>query len=239
METIKINKNQVKMVAHRGLSGLETENTNSAFELAGKSSYYGIETDIRRTVDGKFVICHDADLNRIAGESIVVESSTLEDLQKITLFSKDGTKTRQDLKLTTLEKYITICKNYNKHCVLELKSDFTEQEVYKIIEIIKSLNYLNQVTFISFHYSNLTKVRKFSPNQSVQFLFREITDEVISNLIADKFDADVRHDALNKEIIENLHKNNVLINCWTVDSEERAEELVLLGVDFITTNILE
>ena len=239
METIKINKNQVKMVAHRGLSGLETENTNSAFELAGKSSYYGIETDIRRTVDGKFVICHDADLNRIAGESVVVESSTLEDLQKITLFSKDGTKTRQDLKLTTLENYITICKNYNKHCVLELKSDFTEQEVYKIIEIIKSLNYLNQVTFISFHYSNLTKVRKFSPNQSAQFLFREITDEVISNLIADKFDADVRHDALNKEIIENLHKNNVLINCWTVDSKERAEELVLLGVDFITTNILE
>ena len=67
MDTIKINKNSVKMVAHRGLSGLEIENTNPAFTLAGKHSYYGIETDIRRTVDGRFVICHDDNLNRIAG----------------------------------------------------------------------------------------------------------------------------------------------------------------------------
>ena len=46
MDTIKINKNSVKMIAHRGLSGLEIENTNLAFGLAGNHTYYGIETDI-------------------------------------------------------------------------------------------------------------------------------------------------------------------------------------------------
>ena len=36
MNTIKINKEHVQMIAHRGLSGLEKENTCAAFVAAGK-----------------------------------------------------------------------------------------------------------------------------------------------------------------------------------------------------------
>ena len=46
MDTIKFDKKKTVMIAHRGLSGIETENTNSAFVAAGNRSYYGIETDI-------------------------------------------------------------------------------------------------------------------------------------------------------------------------------------------------
>ena len=67
MNTIKITKNSTKLVAHRGLSGIEKENTNAAFVAAGNRSYYGIETDIHRTADGRFVVCHDDDLKRVAG----------------------------------------------------------------------------------------------------------------------------------------------------------------------------
>ena len=34
MDTIKVNRKDVKMIAHRGLSGLERENTNAAFVAA-------------------------------------------------------------------------------------------------------------------------------------------------------------------------------------------------------------
>ena len=51
MDTIKIKKKKVKMIAHRGLSGLERENTCSAFVAAGNRSYFGIETDVHRTAD--------------------------------------------------------------------------------------------------------------------------------------------------------------------------------------------
>ena len=47
------------MVAHRGLSGVETENTVAAFVAAANRSYYGIETDVHRTIDGKYVCIHD------------------------------------------------------------------------------------------------------------------------------------------------------------------------------------
>ena len=95
------------------------------------------------------------------------------------------------------------------------------------------------MTFISFLYSNLEKVRKFSPNQSAQFLFYNFSEEIISSVIKDRFDVDVKHTALDKEIINRLHENGLKVNCWTVNEKDRAEELVGLGVDLITTNILE
>ena len=239
MNTIKIQKNLTKIVAHRGLSGIETENTNAAFIAAGNRSYYGIETDIHRTADGHFVVCHDHDLNRIAGVDIPVETSTLAQLQSFLLFDKDGKKDREDLKLSTLENYIYICKKYEKHCVLELKSDFTDEEISRIINIIQGFDYLEQVTFISFIYSNLPKIRKLSPTQSVQFLFKEFTDEIIDTMVANKMDVDVYYKALTKEIIHLLHSKGIQVNCWTVDSKEIAEELTEWGIDYITTNILE
>ena len=67
MNTVKIKNLSTKMVAHRGLSDIEPENTNASFIAAGNRSYFGIETDIHRTKDGHFVVCHDDNLKRIAG----------------------------------------------------------------------------------------------------------------------------------------------------------------------------
>ncbi len=239
MNTIKFQKKNTLVIAHRGLSGIETENTNSAFVAAGNRSYYGIETDIYKTADGHFVINHDDNFNRVAGRDIFIENSTLEQIQDIILFDKDKTKNRIDLHPSILENYISICKKYEKHCVLELKSNFTFDDVSKIIEIIKSFDYLENVTFISFNYDNLLKVRKILPNHPVQYLFFDFNDEIEANLIRDKIDIDVRYYALTKEKIEKFHNVGLKVNCWTVDSKEDAEKLVEYGIDFITTNILE
>ena len=48
MDTIKIEKKNTLMVAHRGVSGLEKENTLAAFIAAGNRSYYGVETGGRQ-----------------------------------------------------------------------------------------------------------------------------------------------------------------------------------------------
>lgn len=239
MNTVKFEKGNALVVAHRGVSGIETENTCAAFIAAGNRSYYGIETDIYRTADGGFICNHDGNLSRIAGEKISVEDATLSTLQGIILYDKDGTKDRLDLRPCTLENYISICKKYEKQCILELKSDFTMEETERFIGIIKKYDYLDKVTFISFNYENLKRVRCVLPHQSVQFLFKSLTDEIFYNIVADKFDVDVHYPSLNKENIDRMHGAGIKINCWTVDKKEDAERLASLGVDQITTNILE
>lgn len=239
MDTIKFEKNATRVIAHRGLSGIEVENTNSAFVGAGNRSYYGIETDIYRTADGHFIVSHDNNLKRIAGVDIFVENATLAELQDIVLFDKDGTKGRIDLRLACLESYISICKKYEKHAILELKSNFTLEEIERIIEIIRGFEYLENVTFISFNYDNLLKIRELLPTQSVQYLFWKVTPEELERLGRDRIDADVWCNELTKEQIEALHNLGLKVNCWTVNEADDGERLASWGIDFITSNILE
>jgi glycerophosphoryl diester phosphodiesterase len=239
MNTIKINAGKTLMVAHRGVSGLERENTVAAFLAAGNRSYYGMETDIYRTNDGNFILNHDGNLARIAGENLKVEEASYETLRRITLYDMDGNKRRVDLHLASLEEYVSICKRYEKVGVLELKSAFTDEEIAEIVARIESFDYLAGITFISFSYDNLLKVRAIRPEATCQFLTGDASDEMIARLVGDKLDLDVHHSALTEERIAALHAAGIRVNCWTVDDKDRAEELAAWGVDYITSNILE
>ena len=44
---------------------------------------------------------------------------------------------------------------------------------------------------------------------------------------------------MTEELMALMHGNGRKVNVWTVDMPEDAERLAKLGVDFITTNILE
>lgn len=239
MNTVKFDRKNTLVVAHRGLSGIEKENTNAAFVAAGNRSYYGIETDIHRTRDGEYVVIHDGNMKRVAGEDIEVENADLEMIQSVVLFDTDGTKDRCDLRAPTLSNYISICKKYEKHAVLELKSDFTDGEIGEIVDIINRHGYLDNVTFISFYYDNLLRIRRILPSHSAQFLFESFSDEIIEKVTRDRLDVDVYYKALTKENIEALHNAGIKVNAWTVDSAEDAERLAEWGIDYITSNILE
>jgi len=239
VNTIKFEKGKVLAIAHRGLSGLEKENTNAAFVAAGNRSYYGIETDVRKTGDGCFVLNHDAHFKRVAGENLAVSESSMMLIQSVVLTDVDGTKNRQDLRPATLENYIDICKKYEKTSVLELKDGLSPEDIAQIVEIIRNREYLTHTVFISFEYENLTALRALLPQQPAQYLVFEITDEVIERAAADRLDLDVRYQKLTKAQVDAVHAAGLRLNCWTVNTKEDAERLRDWGVDFITTNILE
>lgn len=239
MDTLKFKKRHTLVVAHRGLSGIEPENTCAAFVAAGNRSYYGIETDIHRTADGQFAVVHDADLSRVAGIELSVEENDLSSLQQVVLYDKQGKVGRKDLRVCGLLDYLEICKTYEKQSVIELKSEFTPMEIEKICETVRELNYLNRTTFISFSYENLRKIRAVLPQQSVQFLTKKLDEDMVARLVADRIDLDVRAKVLTKAWVKELHRKGIKINCWTVDDPKTAEKLSAWGVDFITTNILE
>ncbi len=239
MDTIKINAGKTLMVAHRGVSGIEKENTHAAFVAAGNRSHYGIETDVHRTLDGKYVCFHDDTTGRVAIDNLVVEESTFDTLRNLLLTDVDGKKGRTDLRIPTLQEYIQICKKYDKVAVLELKNHFPEEDVIRIIEIIQQEGYLSNVIFISFDFENMLTIRRLLPKQRAQYLTVKYSEELVEQLVNERLDLDILHEALTKENIEYMHSRGIVINCWTVDDPARGEELVSWGVDFITSNILE
>ena len=135
MDTIKINFKNI--VAHRGQSGLERENTASAFVAAGNRRNVGIETDVHVTADGKYIIIHNDDTEQVTGVKMSVEGSSFDELRALRVIDMDGTRDRADLMLPTVNDYIRICKRYDKHCVFELKNAFTKQQIAEICRIFE------------------------------------------------------------------------------------------------------
>ncbi len=240
MNTIKIDAKQAKMIAHRGLSGLEKENTCAAFVAAGnRESYFGIETDVHRTIDGRFVIFHDDNTGRVGLDKMVIEESTFETLRKLQLTDIDGKRGRSDLLIPELMEYIGICKKYEKVAVLELKNEFEPEDVYQIVETIKEGGYLDQVIFISFALNNLIALKEKYPSQKAQYLLEEWNEDSLEILKKYDLGLDIYYRILTKEIVEDVHSINQEVNVWTVDTKEAGEAMVEMGVDYITSNILE
>lgn len=240
MNTIKANLNKTRAIAHRGVSGLETENTLAAFIAAGNRSYFGIETDLHVTIDGKFVIYHDDTLVRLTGVDKVIEQTTYEEIRALPVKDvHNGGKFRTDLRVPNLKEYIRICKKYEKVAVLELKNAIDPKHIHKIIEEIREEDYLENVIFISFFWENLIAVKAICPHQKVQFLTGECDDALIQKLVENEIDLDILYPNLTEDMVKKLKENHVEINVWTCDNKEDAERLANWGVDYLTTNIIE
>ena len=222
----------VKMIAHRGLSGIEMENTSAAFKAACERSYYGIETDVHVTKDGKYIIFHDDGTGRLCEQNLIIEKTDFEILRSVKF--KDGIS-----EMPTLSEYLQVVSRYKKVAVIELKKPMRENNIEEIIEICKREYTLDKIIFISFDIENLVAVRKLLPKQKIQLLADKFNGELIKSLKEYEFDLDIRYDLLTKEKIKELRENDIIINCWTCDDRQKAEELIGFGVDFITTNILE
>lgn len=237
---IFISKKNTKLIAHRGLSVAERANTLAAFIAAANRPYYGIETDVHVTGDGRFVCIHNDDTLDVSGDLLTVEKTSFDTLRSLKLKDLDGKIGRCDLRIPTLEEYITVCRDYGKQAILELKNRIEYGKIAEIVEIIRKASYLDGTTFISFSLENLIDLRSILPDQSAQFLIdgTKFPSELLQTLKEHRLDLDIYFELLTKENVELLHENGIVINTWTVDDPKRADELICWGVDQITSNCL-
>lgn len=237
MDTIKVVKKKTQMVAHRGLSGLERENSIKAFVAAVNRSYYGTECDIHLTKDKVFVICHDDHTRRVSNYDVVIRDVTFEELQEVRLKQFNSDLTDRSLYLPTLDEYLVLHQKYNKQCVIEVKCELSDEEVDMLLSQVNE--YLELVTFISFNIKNLQKIRDRNQDIRLQFLTSQYDDSLIPLLLQNKLDIDINYQVLNEANIKAFHDAKIIVNTWTINDKLVAEKLIDWGVDFITTNILE
>ncbi len=239
MDTLRFSHPHTKLIAHRGCSGLETENTCAAFVAAGNRSYFGIESDVHKTADGRFVIIHDDTTGRVCAEDLSVEASKLAALRRLSLYDGNTHETRGDLCIPLLSEYLSICRRYDKVAVLELKNTFAEEDVQKILSIIRDCGMGDRIILISFQLDNLLYVRKDSHKWQIQYLVCEQSPELIPLLIRHQMDLDILESQVTEELLDAVHKVGRRVNVWTVDDVKRAEALAAMGVDYITSDICE
>lgn len=226
--------NSVKMIAHRGFSSEAPENTIPAFELAGMRGYWGAECDILETSDGYFVLMHDDTVDRTTNGTGNVSDMTLEQIKSLNITVNMDNYSTAEVTVPTLEEYLICCKQYNLVPVIEIKSTIN---VANFIQIIREYGMENKVIVICFDNNTLINLRNLSDKIKIQTL----TFVSIEQCLQYNFDIDINYTNswLTEENVKLAHNSGIEINVWTVDELGLRNNLISMGVDYITTNRLQ
>ena len=220
------------MIAHRGYSSKYPDNTEPAFLGAVKNGSGGIETDIRVTADGVFVANHNDDVVFKDGTSLVVADSTLEEL---TAKPIKNDKTKEDTYICTFERYLEICRDNNLICFIELKGEYTDEQINGVFTLAQEVYDLKMCQLQSFEFPNLVKAHKAFPDLKIMLTYGKGMD--YSECLEYGFDIDTDYKVLDKKMVEDFHSRGLKVGAWTANNIFVLNYCRAFGVDFIESDI--
>ncbi|MHA1578055.1 MAG: glycerophosphodiester phosphodiesterase [Candidatus Freyarchaeota archaeon] len=213
------------MIAHRGASFYEPENTLRAIERALGLGVDGVEIDVRSSVNGNIVVIHDETVDRTTNGTGKVANMSLLELRSLDA----GRGERIPLLSEVLETV-----GNRAMLVIELKVPGIEE---RVIETLEKQDALGSVTVTSFLHRSVKRVKEINPGVRTGIIFS--SSPVNPSRLALDADADTlfaRHKYVTPDMVRNAHENGLDIYAWTVDDAITAEKLILMGVDGIVTN---
>lgn len=151
------------VIAHRGYSQLEKENTLSAFDAAIKAGAKGIECDIRLTRDDKAIIHHNNHI-KLFDKKIKISKHTINELKEICKYSGH--------ELLLLDDLFDYAKQKQAEFFLEVKTS-SSTLIETITKKIKEKNLWDQINIAgwSFLVREALKAQSQHPKLQVgQFL---------------------------------------------------------------------
>ena len=223
-----------KYILHRGASLEAPENTLPAFEIAAKTGGY-IETDVQKTKDGVFVLCHDTNLKRMCGVDKKISDITYEELQQYPVISGNNADRYPNNYIPTLQQYIDVCNRYGAVPVIELKWNMQDDEIMKFNKMIRSSK--KPPIVISFRVGSLKKLRLINNTVSIQYIMRGgATEKAIAICEEYKFDISVGYTKLSKGSIDKLHGKGIKVSTWEIVDNRLIGLYESFGVDYITVD---
>lgn len=217
-----------QIIAHRGASRAETENTLAAFRRAGLMGADAVELDVRRTRDGAMAVHHDDHL--ADGRNLV------------------------DLAAPELPAHVPQLAGALDACAgmwvnIEIKNwpedaDFDESDrlAASVANLLGTRGEDHRWVISAFHRPTADAMRTLAPTVRTAWLTVGVRDEDIARTARDL--ARSGHIALHpwdrhltRHCVDVCHDNGLQVNVWTVDDPERIKVLADWGVDGIVTNV--
>ena len=218
------------IIAHRGASGYEPENTLRSFKRAIQMGAPIIELDVYVCKTGELVITHDD----------IIDIKT------------DGKQTIGDVSYDVLKKFDVgkgehipllseVFDLVNKQAIIniELKGPGTVRPVAQLIThyINKKKWPADRFIISSFDHYRLLEFKKYVPSIKTAVLFEGNPigySDLVKHAKADY--ALMHYQWITKEFVSEAHRKNIKVFAYTINNKQKAEKLLLLGVDGIITD---
>lgn len=229
----------IKFVAHRGLSGVNPENTAPSFIAAGEQGgYYGFECDTHMAKDGVWMVVHDPNLDSLFNGEGDVKEKTSEELAQLKMLRGANIGKHLNVKMCTLQEYTDICKKYKVRPVIEIK-DPRAETMQSFYDFLVKNDIVESAVIISFILEDLVELHKIDKNLETWYLVDYLDDKNIQQAIdagCKGMDFSETFNASNPKYIKKVIDAGLTAACWTVDTKQQLEDMLSAGVTVITTN---
>lgn len=212
------------IVAHRGASGYEPENTLRSVRKALEMRVDAVEIDVRLSKDGVPVVIHDETVDRTTNGSGRVSDMTLKELKRLDAGAGE--------QIPLLEEILEVVKDH-----APLFAEVKELKAVKpSLEVVKKKGMLDNVLFISFYSDALSALRELESAAHLGLIYAKPSNSIISaRKLGCEFVLPFYRLATEKSIAL-AHRLKLSVVAWTVDELETAVELKKRRVDGIASN---
>jgi len=213
------------VIAHRGASRDERENTLAAFRRAVAVGADGVELDVRRSADGELVVHHDATLD---DGRVIVETQAGE-------LPEDVARLHE-----ALDAAAGLIVNVElKNAPGEPDFDPDDSVAAAVADLLaRRPEPAGRWLVSSFRLETVDRFREFAPQVPTALLTDHLDDDVVA--LALGHGHTVVHPwfgDLTATAIQSAHGSGVRINAWTCNDPARAVELAGWGIDGIVTDV--
>ncbi|MBD8043812.1 glycerophosphoryl diester phosphodiesterase membrane domain-containing protein [Arthrobacter sp. Sa2BUA2] len=222
---------QTLVLAHRGFSNGGVENTVSGLKAAADAGADLVEMDVLQTVDGGFVVMHDASLSRLAGRGQSVKDLTLAELTAVTVHDQLG---HQDT-IPSLEEYIRAAQEFGEPLLIELKMHGGETADYvpRLVAELESLDALRENIYHSLDKDKAEELKRLRPGLYVGLTM------AVAGVAAPDTTVDfivVEEASYTDAVRESAWAKGMEIYVWTVNGTGSIRNMLRDNVDGIITD---
>ncbi|MFJ7916302.1 MULTISPECIES: glycerophosphoryl diester phosphodiesterase membrane domain-containing protein [unclassified Lysinibacillus] len=219
-----------KIIAHRGYTEGNVENTISGLVSAASAGADLIEVDIQQTVDGQFVVFHDRTLRRLTGKNGVISNMTLGELKTLTIHANGFND-----KISSLDDFIEIAKALNVSLLIELKvhGKETEDVLPKLVEKLKAYKVLDTYYVQSSDPQMMSQLKKLAPNLRVGIVYAlniGPMDETVDFISLEEA-------WVTDQLISEMKQQKIKLFVWTLNKDQSLHDFIRKNVNGVITDL--
>jgi len=210
------------IIAHRGASAYEVENSLAAFRAAAQLGADGVELDVHGTKDGTLVVHHDS-----SAGSFRIADTRFGELRDHKLPNGETIPRLSDA-LSTLGTDVEV--------FVEVK-DLRAEHDDSLLEVLEAGPAPTRYHVHSFDHRIIRRLRVKHPSLPCGVLSTSYPVDPLAQL-RDAHATELWQvkDMIDKQLVDEAHAADYRVYTWTVDDQQHMRELIALGVDAICTN---
>ncbi len=214
------------VVAHRGASRVEPENTLAAFAAAVRLGADMVELDVRLTADGALAVVHDP----VLADGRPVHVLAQADLPVGVPLLDDALDTCRPLSVNIELKNSPKERGFDPH----------NRVADAVAEVVVARGDEGRVLVSSFHLLAIDRMKVVAPVVETARLVSVVRGQ--ARLVAETAAGGHQgihpwHALVTRRLVARVHEAGLALRPWTVDDPERIRTLAAMGVDAIVTNV--